>query len=244
MAWRYFLDPAIDCSWRGHGHVSEICRESCRIHLAIDPGNGQHSLEFRREDEPLFVFEIQQRFLAKAIAGQQQVIRPAVPHREGEHSVELGNDAVAPFLVPVNDYFGVGLCRESMAERGETRAQLFEVVYLAIENRPDRSILIRDWLMPAGDVDDAEALTAEPGDCPPAVGALRGKDDDAAIVGTAVAYGRTHFFEQPRRDRRTVVIDDARYAAHSGPTFNSLYASRYCRAVPSRPNRSSAVRLA
>jgi hypothetical protein len=37
-----------------------------------------------------------------------------------------------------------------------------EVINLAIENDPDGTVLVREWLMTADEIDDAEAVEAEP----------------------------------------------------------------------------------
>ena len=77
----------------------------------------------------------------------------------------------------MNDGFGVGMRGEAMAARFEVLAQLGIVVNFAVQHHPQRSIFIRERLMAAGQVDDAQAAKSE---AEPGVG------ENTFIIGTAM----------------------------------------------------------
>jgi hypothetical protein len=62
----------------------------------------------------------------------------------------------------VNKYFGVGVGRaKNVTELNEFVTELDVVVYLAVEDDPDRSILIPHRLMTTGNINDRQAPVAE-----------------------------------------------------------------------------------
>ena len=72
-------------------------------------------------------------------------------------------DAVgAVLLVEVDDDLGVAVrARSGGPRRSSSRAQLAEVVDLAVEDDDDRAVLVEDRLVAGLEVDDAQALDAE-----------------------------------------------------------------------------------
>ena len=67
----------------------------------------------------------------------------------------------AKFLVEVNQGLGVTVGAKAMTSRHEILPKRLVVVDLAVENDPDGAVLIRDRLVAARKVDDAEAPHAE-----------------------------------------------------------------------------------
>src|SRR5262249_26303794 len=66
-------------------------------------------------------------------------------------------NAIRPvFLICMHDDFSVGFCAESVAARSQSIAQTLIVVNLAVENDPDRAVLIGKRLSAAAEVDDTE----------------------------------------------------------------------------------------
>ena len=102
-----------------------------------------------------------QRLDADAIARDEQRARSRVPDREAEHAAQPGDRVRAPLLVGVNDDFGVGRRVERWPAASSSRAQLAEVVDLAVEHDPDRAVLVVNRLMAGRQIDDAQAAHPE-----------------------------------------------------------------------------------
>src|SRR5262249_14982286 len=108
----------------------------------------QDSLDLRGEHQR-FVAKIPvKRLDAVAIPRQEQSLVRLVPDGKGEHAVETPHAVVAPFLVRVDDDFGIGPRMELMAARFEFDAQSLEIVNLTIENNDDVPSLVGHGLVP------------------------------------------------------------------------------------------------
>src|SRR5687767_4593735 len=70
---------------------------------------------------------------------------------------------VAPLLVGVNDRFGVGPGPVGVPGGLQLFPDCLVVVDLAVEHDPDRAVLVRERLMPGGEIDDAQPSMAERG---------------------------------------------------------------------------------
>ena len=68
---------------------------------------------------------------------------------------------VAPLFVGVNDGLGVGARAVAMAGGFELRPDVGVVVDLAVEDDPDRAVLVRHRLMAGRQIDDAQPPVAE-----------------------------------------------------------------------------------
>ena len=75
------------------------------------------------------------------------------------------------------------LVRNVMAVRVELRSHLGEVVDLAVEDDPDRAVLVAERLIAGRQIDDAE---------PPVAEADAGADVEAVRVGAAMRDRRGH----------------------------------------------------
>ena len=101
-------------------------------------------------------------FLAETIAGQKERPGHPVMDREGEHPVETLQQPLAPFPVPVEQDFGVGMIRlEGMTQRLQTVAQFPVIVDLPVEDNGETAVRRRHRLGAAGKVDDREATVPE-----------------------------------------------------------------------------------
>ena len=133
-----------------------------------------------------------ERLDAEPIADEEQPALRLVPQREGEHAAEAIDRAVAPLLVRVHDHLGVRVRAEPVAVRLELGADLGEVVDLAVEDDPDRAVLVRQRLIAGRKVDDAETTVAEAdalADVEP-VGVGAAVRDDARHRGEAFTIDR------------------------------------------------------
>jgi len=88
---------------------------------------------------------------------------PAVPQREGEHAAEMRQAALAPFLIGVNEHFGVGMGAEAVAATFERGAQMREIVDFAVEDDAHRAVFVEHRLVAAGEINNAQPAHAQHG---------------------------------------------------------------------------------
>ena len=88
--------------------------------------------------------------------GASQIARANIPRSRREHPGPL-------VLVEVDEDLGVALRAERVAPGLEPAPEGGEVVDLAVEDGPDRAVLVRERLMPAGQVDDRQPAEPERG---------------------------------------------------------------------------------
>ena len=125
---------------------------------------------------------------------------------------------VAPLLVRVNDRFRIAMSAVHVPGRFELCAHVPVVVDLAVVGHPDRAGLVRQRLMPAGQVDDAE---------PPMGKRCLGVGVKPGAVWAAVGHDVAH------RDRASAVVrsqliagDDTGNATHGQAAFTKRCPSR------------------
>ena len=68
----------------------------------------------------------------------------------------------APFLVAVNNHFGVRICAKTMAAFLKLDAQFLEVVNFTIQDDPDCFFSVRHRLMASRQIDDGKSSEAKP----------------------------------------------------------------------------------
>src|ERR1700722_1704847 len=145
--------------------------------------HGKNRLDLRPEQQPVARQRVVQRLFSEAIASQQQLAAALVIQRESKHSAELFDTVRAELLIEMNDHFGVAVRSEAMTAFFQFDAQLGKVVDLAIEDNPDSFVFIEYRLMPARQVDDAEASHPH---------SHASFYKDAFIIGPAMHNGFTH----------------------------------------------------
>ena len=117
-----------------------------------------------------------------------------VPEGDREHSAKKVGEVDAVLLVEVGQDLRVATAPECMSSAHEAATQLLVVEQLAVLNGPDRVILVRERLMAALDVDDAE----------PTSGNRDARRAEAsAVVGAAVHHRLGHALELSRHEQRT-----------------------------------------
>ncbi len=147
-----------------------------------------------------------QWFLAKAIAGEEQLAARLVIDGDGKHAAQLLNAIGTQVVVEVKDALGVGFGGEAMAAAFEIRTQLGKVVDFAVEDDPGTAIFVEDGLMSAGNVDDGKAAHAE---------ARTVSHVDAIVIRAAVADGVAHVTHESFGDIALAsCADDSGYATH------------------------------
>ena len=111
-----------------------------------------------------------------------------------------------------------------VARRVEPRAQLLEVVDLAVLHHPDGAVLVADRLVAAGDVDDAEAAVAEHRARLVRRRQARNRHH-AFVIGTAMAHRGAHRAHERLGRVRAVEINEAGNTAHYGHSWPPSLAS-------------------
>src|SRR5437667_1549420 len=124
-----------------------------------------------------------QWLLSQAIPRQHQLATAFVVQGESKHASKLVHAVGAELFIQMDDHLRIGVGVETMAAALQLRAQFREIVNLAVENNPDRPVLVENWLVPSGQIDDAETAHAE---ARPLV------DEDSFIIRAAVDDGLAH----------------------------------------------------
>src|SRR5207244_7529838 len=89
----------------------------------------------------------------EAVARERQRPRARVPDGDGEHPAQALPEAGAPLLVAVHEDFRIAAGAEHVAGALELAHQLAVDVDLAVLDDDDCSVLVRDRLVAAGQVD-------------------------------------------------------------------------------------------
>src|SRR5579859_3093524 len=105
---------------------------------------------------------------------------------------------------------GIAVGAESVPALREFGAQLPVVVYLAIEHRPTRAVLVADRLAACFEVYDAQPSHAKP--CPPAY-------IEPVLVRSTVQHRRAHGLELLEVHGLRAAAHDPSYTAHGSCTF-------------------------
>ena len=85
-----------------------------------------------------------------------------VPDRQREHSTQQRKQALRPLvLVEVDQYLGIARGPQGVPTRIQPMPEGLEVVDFAVEDDPDRAILVGKRLMASLDVDDGEPPKSE-----------------------------------------------------------------------------------
>src|SRR5258708_35143606 len=106
---------------------------------------------------------------------------------KGKHAAQFVKQVFAPLFPAVNKNFGIGFGLEAVSGENQTLTQFAIVVKLSVEDHRDVMGFIPDGLMPARQINDAEAAHSE-GEAGDA-GVL---DEEAFVIGAAVKHGLRH----------------------------------------------------
>ena len=93
---------------------------------------GEERLDLRAEDERAADLRVVQRLDAVAVARQRKSCARLVPEREGEHAVEAQDRLCPQSAKAYEHHLGVGARAKLAAQGLELRAQLPEIVDLAV----------------------------------------------------------------------------------------------------------------
>jgi hypothetical protein len=96
-----------------------------------------------------------------SVSHEQQPSFRRVPESEGEHSAEPVHALVAPLLVGVHDRLGIRPRAIHVAARLQLAPDVGVVVDFPVEDRPDGACFVRQRLLAARHVDDAQSPVRE-----------------------------------------------------------------------------------
>ncbi len=142
-------------------------RDGGVIRPRLDQAAFENGLDLRREEQPLATLAARRharpvhRLLAHAVAREEQAPARRVPDGEREHAAEPQHAVVAPLLVGVNEHFSVGSRAVGVPGGFQLRPHQRVVVDLAVVGDPDAPVLVRQRLVAAREVDDAETPVGE-----------------------------------------------------------------------------------
>jgi hypothetical protein len=124
---------------------SQIEIQSLRFESSFDVGMDENGLEFRTEDKsPLFVFDerVVERFYPHPVPSDQKPFSTVIPKGEGKHAPKFLETVLSPFLIAVDDGFGVCSGFKCVTACYELLPKLGEIVDLSVVSHPYRAILV------------------------------------------------------------------------------------------------------
>src|SRR5262245_15926279 len=162
-----------------------------RVVIQLRPGRARlnQGLDLRREVErPVILHGVVQGLDAEPVTRDHEPPPPAVPDRVGEHPAQPLDALRAELLVEVDNRLGVRRAAINVSALFQHRAQFAVVIYLAVENYPDRVVFIRHRLAAPAQIDYGQSPVTEPD---------RFVYQDAGVVRTAMGERIPHC-DKPR----------------------------------------------
>src|SRR5580658_870567 len=117
----------------------------------------ENHLDFRTEQKSPWNQPVIEGLDSQAVPRDEQPPRTPIPDRKRKHTAQFLNAFRAILLVKMNDGFRVAMRTEAVAARDQPFPQNLVIVNFAVEDYPDRPVLIADGLVASDQVDDAEA---------------------------------------------------------------------------------------
>ena len=154
---RQLPDLAEDRERRRHGVRGQERLEGVEVELALG-----ERVELGGERELAVDGPVGERLDAEAVACEHEALPRRIPDREREHPAQPLREPEPPLLVGVDDRLGVRVRPEAVPGALEQPCQLRVVVDLAVLDDDAASVLVRDRLVAALEVDDREPPRGEP----------------------------------------------------------------------------------
>ncbi len=141
MRRRQTLDPGKGGLGRGDVLQCQVVVDRAQVWGPRQPRPGEQCLDLGAEQEGLPVGQLRrrviERFLAEAVARQDQPARAAVPQCQREHAAQPSEQRRPPGMPAIDDDLAVGAAAEDIAERRQLGAQCSEIVDFAVVGQPD-----------------------------------------------------------------------------------------------------------
>src|SRR5690242_8045397 len=121
----------------------------------------QQGFHFAGKEQRIAIAPPVERLDSHGVAGERQRALDRIVYSEGEYALQtLRQPAKTPLLVTVHQDLGIAAGLETMTLRLELDTQGGAVVDLAVEDGPDRPVLVAHRLVAGMQVDDREAPMA------------------------------------------------------------------------------------
>src|ERR1700733_14266978 len=106
----------------------------------------QDCLDFRAEHQRVIQPGIEQRLNAETVTDEIQDLIPLVQKGNSKFATQVRHKIFTVFFVQMNNNLGVAAGAKTMAPRFEILGDILESVQFAIQDYPDRAILVRERL--------------------------------------------------------------------------------------------------
>ncbi len=168
------LDRDQRCRWHlGHsaqdrarrrhdGVEAQVVVQCDGVDPGVDVAAGEQGGQRRREANACGVLGEVQRLDAEPVAAEEDPAAVALDDREGEHPLQVVDEAVAPVVVGLEEHLGVAVGEEAVAVPGQLLPQFLVVVDAAVPGDGQAEVRIDHRLGARfGQVDDLQATVAE-----------------------------------------------------------------------------------
>jgi len=176
------------------------------IDVPLDGRMGQEGFDFRPEQERVRQAGVEEGLDAEPVPDQPEPPETIVPQAESKNAVEFPQALRAPFLIGMDDDFGVRLGTKDMPPLPQFAADFPVVVDRGVGGDPHGPVFIAQGLPPG--------FFAGGGRPPPVAQADGAGDPDSFPVRPAVDQRPDHPFENRRRRLRPVQMEEAGDSAH------------------------------
>src|SRR5439155_17997297 len=134
----------------------QISGERVRIDLPRRKVLIEERRQFRTEIQSLPGVEVIKWLLAQPVSRQEKRLLAGIPKRKTEHPAQEAEHVDAVLLVEMDKRFGITVCFEPVPAFFQACAQLQIIINRTVEDDMDRFVFVRNWLVAAGQVNDAE----------------------------------------------------------------------------------------
>ena len=100
--------------------------------------------------------EVIKGLLAQSVSRQEKRLLAGIPKRKSEHPAQETEHVDAVLLVEMDERFGITVRFQAVPAFFQACAQLQVIINRAVEDDVDRLVFVRNWLVAAGQVNDAE----------------------------------------------------------------------------------------
>src|ERR1700688_77924 len=198
--------------WIVNGSESEIVHQARGIYRAWHEAGSQQGADLGRQNKVSVRPVVIERLDTHGIAGGEKAMAPRVPNGEGKHAAKFREAFLTPLSIGFEDHFRVGMTAEVDSLALQFRANLAEVVNLAVVDDPIAGGRIIHGLMAKRrQIENCETAIPEsyfdvfPGGI--------AQNDCAAVVRSAVGEGFGGAFQHGGGHTR-IMANDADNSAH------------------------------
>ncbi len=133
-----------------------------RVDAARDKPSAEQRADFGREYKVRSSLRVVERLDAHGIAREKKAVTARVPDRKGEHPAEFGKTLISPAGISLQQNFSIRVADEACPGSLEFRANIAEVVELAVIDDPVAGFGVVHGLMSERrEIENGEATIAQ-----------------------------------------------------------------------------------